>query len=64
MARRATTEGRYLVGEKAVPSLGAAIAYAAATALKEKRTVYVRVIGQQRAVARAEWDETGVTVLS
>lgn len=54
--RRNEVEGRYLVGEKAAPSLGAALAYAAALASTEKRTVYVRVIGQQAAIARAEYD--------
>lgn len=65
-SRRSKTksEGRFLVGEKAVPSLGAALAYAAALARREKRTVYVRVIGKTEAAGRAEYDDGIVTVLS
>lgn len=56
MARR-QPEGRYEVGERAVPSVGAAFAYALSLAMRERRTVYVREIGVQQALARAEYDE-------
>ncbi len=56
-------QGRYVVGEKAASSLGAATAYAASLAINEKRDTYVRVIGEPRAVVRCEWDGHGVNVI-
>lgn len=61
MPRNQTT-GRYLVGDKAIPSLGAAIAFAgfAAINLAEPGTIYVREIGNPQALAYAVRDQDGV----
>lgn len=62
MASRKETAGRFTVGDKSVPSLGAAIAYAMTRARVTRKTEYVRVIGEQAALFRAEPQEDGVVV--
>lgn len=61
------TDTYEVVERKNIPSLGAAIAYATKLAYDNQKTVYVRKdskSGDDRAVARAEWNGTGVTVTS
>lgn len=55
MRRRKSAEGRYTVGDKAVPSLGAAIAYAMSLAMQLHQTQYVREIGREGTLYRAEY---------
>ena len=54
-------EGRYVVGDKAVPSLGAAVAYALHEAMQQKpgTTLYVREVGREGALYRVERTTTG-----
>lgn len=61
MARK-QPEGRYEVEDQAVPSIGAALGFASHRAINERRTVYVREIGVQAAVGRAEYHETDRSV--
>jgi len=62
MKKRKETGGRFLVGEKTSPSLGAALAYAAHLSFIEARTVYVRLVGSNDIVGRAEYDDSDRSV--
>lgn len=57
--RRASDEGRYEVGEKSCPSVGAAIAYGMHVVGRDGNpsTMYVREVGQPRALYRIERNE-------
>ena len=59
MRRRGDTGGRYIVGDKSLASLSAAIAYCMDRALREKRDQYVREIGRQGSLWRAEYNDAG-----
>lgn len=55
-------DGRYVVADKAIPSLGAAIGYAQtlASKLREPGRVFVREIGREGPVVVVVRDERGV----
>ncbi len=63
MAARKQPEGRFIVGNKACPCIGSALAYASTLAYSNKATMYVRVIGEQKPVGYATWTEDGVSVV-
>lgn len=53
-------EFRYLVGDKALASYHAALAYAGDLCARGPDTVYVRELGKQGSVAVVERDSAGV----
>jgi hypothetical protein len=63
--RRKDGEGRFTVGEKASPSLGAAIAYGMQEAGRTHGpdTLYVRELGRERALHIIERHEDGAVTV-